>query len=135
MKPVIPISLKIVAWLFILSGVSAVLEIVLSLMNNHVNLNFGVLGIFIGNGILKLRNGWRICGLVLIWISLILYPVIFLILISHSGPLDFNIFGQKVGHVSQSVVIIPGLLLYALLLWERWVLSRPDIKSLFEANR
>jgi hypothetical protein len=130
----IPISLKIVAWLFIISGVSAAIEVLVSLMNNHINLNFGVLGIFIGIGLLNLRDGWRICGLVFIWIALILVPIVFLIMLSSSGPLDFSLFGQKVGYVSKGVIIIPGLLLYALLLWERWVLSRSDIKVLFQNN-
>jgi len=130
----IPISLKIVAWLFIIQGVFAAIEIVVSLMNNHINLNFGVLGIFIGIGLLNLRNGWRICGLVFIWVALIIAPIIFLLMMTHSGPLDFNVFGQKVGHVHQGVVILPFLALYALILWQRWVLSRPDIRALFQRN-
>ena len=135
MNQSIPISLKIVAWLFIISGVSAAIEIVVSLMNNHINLNFGVLGIFIGIGLFNLRDGWRICGLVFIWIAIILMPIVFLIMLFSSGPLDFSVFGQKVGHVGKGVIIIPGLLFYALILWERWVLSRSDIKGLFQKNQ
>jgi len=135
MNQSIPTSLKIVAWLFIISGVSAAIEIVVSLMNNHINLNFGVLGIFIGIGLFNLRNGWRICGLVFVWIAIIIMPIILLLMLSSSGPLDFSVFGQKVGHVSKGMIIIPGLLLYALILWERWVLSRSDIKALFEPDQ
>lgn len=130
----IPISLKIVAWLFIINGVSAAIEMMVLLMNHQINLNFGVLGIFIGIGLLKLRNGWRICGLVFIWIALILMPVLLLIMLSVSGPLDFKFFGLQVGHVGKGPVMILGLLLYALVLWERWVLTRSDIKILFQNN-
>ena len=62
-------------------------------------------------------------------------PIILLLMLSSSGPLDFSVFGQKVGHVSKGMIIIPGLLLYALILWERWVLSRSDIKALFEPDQ
>lgn len=134
MKPKAPISLKIVAWLFIFSGVCAAIEIFVSLINSHINLNFGVLGIFIGMGLLDFRDGWRICGLVFIWIGLILGPIIFLVMLSASGPLDLNVFGQKVGHVSKGAIIIPVFAIYSLLLWKRWVLSRVDIKTMFQAS-
>ena len=45
----IPQPLKIVAYLFIIGGVLSVLDVVLSLLNGKIKIDFGVLGIFIEN--------------------------------------------------------------------------------------
>ena len=135
MNKQIPGSLKIVAWLFLFSGVTAVIEVLVGLMNSQLHLNLGVLGIFVGIGLLRLREVWRICGLVIIWIGIISMPIIVLLLLSHSGPLDLKVFGQKVGQVEKDTILLPVLLLYALVLWQRWVLSRADIKALFSKGQ
>ena len=49
----IPTSLKVVAALFILSGVSSVIDIFVSMAYGNINFNFGVLGLFIGFGLLR----------------------------------------------------------------------------------
>jgi hypothetical protein len=72
----LPLSLKIVAILFILMGVSDAITILGSLMQNHIDVRFGVLGIFIGPGLLRLKAGWRTCALVFTWLSLILAPIV-----------------------------------------------------------
>ena len=48
MNKQIPGSLKIVAWLFLFSGVTAVIEVLVGLMHSQLHLNLGVLGIFVG---------------------------------------------------------------------------------------
>ncbi len=130
-KPDIPISLKIVAWLFIISGVFSVIEVAVSLMNGRINLNLGVLGLFIGPGLLNLRPGWRTCALVFIWIALILVPVVVIILMGVSGPLDVTVFGQKVGHTGKEIGLAVGVLVFALTFWQYRVLTRPDVRQLF----
>ena len=99
----IPVSLKIVAILFILGGVHSVIEIIISIAYSRININFGILGLFIGPGLLALRPGWRTCALVFIWIALIFIPIFSVLVLFHSGPLDFNVFGQKVGNASKGV--------------------------------
>jgi hypothetical protein len=54
-----PLALKVVAAFFILSGVLAALEILISLTHQIINFNFGALGIFVGLGLLRFRCGWR----------------------------------------------------------------------------
>lgn len=131
----VPISVKIVAWLFFFSGIAAAIEILISLRDNHININFGVLGIFIGLGILNLREGWRVCSLVFIWLGLVGLPIVILLMLSQSGPFDFNLFGQKRGEVSKGVIVLTAVPLYALLIWEHWVLTRQDVKTLFRNRR
>ena len=50
----IPQPLKIVAWLFIVSGICAAIKIVFLLLAGHININLGVLSIFVGRGLLRL---------------------------------------------------------------------------------
>ncbi len=131
-KP-IPISLTSVAVLFILGGISAVIEIIVSLMNNHININFGVLGLFIGPGLLRLSRGWRGCALVFLWIAIIGTPIVAIAIMffAHSGPLDFTLFGQKAGHVSKEIGLAIAAIVFVIAWWQYRVLTRPDIRQLF----
>lgn len=130
-KKSIPVSLTVVAILFIVAGVSVAIEMVVSLMHGHLNLNLGVLGIFIGLGLLRLSRGWRTCALVFIWIALIGTPIIALVFIIVRGPLDFSIFGQVVGHTTKELGLLMAGILFAVSLWQYHVLTRPDVKKLF----
>ena len=125
----IPLSLKIVAWLFIIGGISAVIEILISLAHGRINFNFGVLGIPAGFGILKLSRGWRVCGLVLLWFGLIITPIIFII--GLTKPATVSILGYPTGKVPGIVVSIIAIPIFLLLIWQYRVLTRPDIKELF----
>jgi hypothetical protein len=127
----IPASLKVVAILFILGGICSVIEVLVSLMYSHININFGVLGLFIGPGLLALRRGWRTCALVFVWIALIFIPIFTIFMLGHSGPLDFKVFGQKVGHASKELGLATAAILFLLSIWQYRVLTRPDVRRLF----
>jgi hypothetical protein len=139
-KKSIPVSLTVVAILFILSGITAAIEIVVSLMYNHLNLIFGVLQnlilgilmILIGIGLFGLSRGWRTCALVVNWIAIIGLPILALLIITVRAPLNFKILGQVVGHPTKGLgLLIVGIEL-AVVLWVHHVLTRPDIKELFQ---
>ena len=127
----LPLSLKVVAILFILGGISSGIEVVVSMMRGNININFGVLGFFIGIGLLRLRRGWRTCALVFTWIGLIAAPIIGLLFLSHSGPLDFSILGQKVGHASKESGVAVVLVFFIYTIWQYRVLTRRDVRLLF----
>jgi len=96
----LPASLKAVAILFIIGGIFCAIEVIVSLTLGRININLGVLGLFIGPGLLALRSGWRTCALVFIWIALISVPLVLLVMLSSSGSPDLNVFGQRVGHAN-----------------------------------
>ena len=60
----IPVAVQVVAWLMILTGVWGGLGILFSLGRGGLFLDLKVLYLFVGIGLLKLRNGWRVCALV-----------------------------------------------------------------------
>lgn len=127
----VPASLKVVAILFIVGGIFAAIEVLVSLAHSHININFGVLGLFIGPGLLALRPGWRTCALVLLWIAMIGLPIIAILMLGHSGLLDFKVFGQKVGHVSKGFGLAFAVVVFSLAVWQYRVLTRPDVRRLF----
>src|SRR5438128_6680105 len=63
----LPTSLKVVAWVFLIFGILSAIEIISSLVAGKLSLNFGVLGIFIGRGLLRLSPGWRTVALICLW--------------------------------------------------------------------
>ena len=130
----LPISLKIVAILFILGGIFAVIEVIVSLFYDRFSINFGVLGLFIGPGLLALRPGWRTCALVFLWIAMIALPIIAIFMLANSGPLDFLVFGQKVGHAPTWLGISAAAILFLLSVWQYRVLTRPDVRAIFRVG-
>jgi len=127
----VPLSLKIVAALFVLGGISSIIEVIMSLTQGTLNLNFGVLGLFIGIGLLRLSRLWRTCALVFLWITMIGIPIIAIIFMTASGPLDFTLFGQKVGQAPKGLGIVLAVVVFALAVWQYWVLTRPEVRRLF----
>lgn len=127
----LPTSLIVVAVLFIISGVSAVVDILVSLIFSHISINFGVLSLFVGRGLLRLNRGWRTFALVIIWMSLISLPIVGLLFLIFQGPLYVKLFGQKIGYAPKAIGLIVVAVVFAVELWQYRVLTRPDIRRLF----
>jgi hypothetical protein len=127
----LPISLKIVAVLFILGGISSMVDIIIALLNHTISLNVGILGLFIGGGLLRLSRGWRTCGLVFLWIAIVLCPIIVAAFILVSRLPEVTVLGQHTGTISMEIALAFAAIAYALVLWQYHVLTRPDIRRLF----
>lgn len=130
-RPLSPLPLKIVAALFIVGGVSSAIEVIVDLTRNHVNINFGVLGIFVGLGLLRHSANWRTLGLVFLWLSMIVGPIALIAVLGAPQQADLKLFGVKVGKISTSVFFLFGAAFYALIVWQYRVLTRPGIRALF----
>ena len=98
-----PASLKIVAALFIFGGICSAIEVIVSLMYGHININFGVLGLFIGPGLLRFSSGWRTCALVFLWIGFILTPIIALVFNGSPRATRLQRFWPEGGPCSQRI--------------------------------
>lgn len=127
----IPVSLKVVAALFILSGVASLIEIAVALWHGRVSVNFGVIGIFIGTGLLRLHPTWRMWPLVSIWIALIVAPIFGILVLAGDSRLDYQLFGLTAGRASTSAGFIAALAFFLIVLWQYRVLTRRDIRMLF----
>ena len=127
----IPTSLKVVAALFIIGGISSLIGIIVSLLQGQLSLDFGILGLFIGLGLRRLSRTWRTWALVFTWMTLVVTPVGLLLFINSSGPLDFTLFGIKIGHVPKGAGIVGAVMFFLITVWQYRVLTRPDVRALF----
>ncbi len=127
----LPISLKVVALLFIICGILSILEMIGHLISGHININFGALGVFVGPGLLKLKRGWRTCALVLIWFAMITLLIVSVVALFLTQPATLKIFGQEMGHAPAWTLSILGVILFAVALWEYRVLTSHQVRRLF----
>jgi len=130
-EPEIPRDLKIVAYLCIIFGILVVIDVLFDLLQSHLNLNFGVLQIPIGFGLLRLRRGWRTCALVFLWIGMILVPVFCLGVVTMPGMPIYKFLGQPIGAGSKLPALILAIGLFILMVWEYRVLTRESVRRLF----
>ena len=129
--PIYPRSLKVVAWVFVAFGVLAVIDLVTSLMSGNISLNFGVLWIFVGRGLLRVSPGWRTCGLVLLWLGMAASAL--LVVIAASGGGTVTVFGVRLrGDEARVGGVLLGLAFLGLQMWLYRVLTRPDVRRLFQ---
>ena len=124
-------ALKVVAVLFILSGISSLIGVIVALTQSRLSINFGVLGLFIGPGLLRLSPAWRTWALVFTWLALVGAPLGVLLFLATPGSLDFKLFGQTVGQLSKTVAVGLAAVTFLIALWQYWVLTRPDVRELF----
>ena len=128
--PGTPTALMIVAWLFILGGILSILQILYLLTQSQLHIDTGVLGVFVGPGLLRWSRGWRTCALVLLWFGMILSPIL-LVMTLGASSMNLNIFGISFGSVPAAVGFFVGILMFALVIWEYRVLVREDIRQRF----
>lgn len=127
----LPRSLRVVAAIQLLFGLSSAFGILFQLGQGRVNLDFGVLGIPIYFGLKRLSSGWRTCALVLLWVELIIASAMFFLGLAAQPPAYFKVFGVGLASVSPLWLSIAALPLFALALWQYRVLTRSEIRSLF----
>ena len=135
-----PWSLIAVASLFIVSGFLTAWDMGRDFHRNIVNINFGVLALPLGIGLLRLRPWWRRAALVMIWIP----PVVGAILAALAifGGLAFKPYAkvqfmgsELIGGPRYITGLLAGMLALALFVWMWRVLTRPGVKVLFQQGR
>ena len=125
-----PLSLKIVAGLFILSGLLTAIDIVVKLFHDHLDLNLMLLCLWIGPGLLRHSPTWRKWALAFLWLGFFSSAVLFLMALFHS-PVDLQILGQAARPLPMFPVLLFSGAMFLLVLWQYRVLIRPDVKQLF----
>lgn len=130
-KTSIPTALRIVAVIHLLIGLFSVAEVLVQLTQRHLNFNFGVLGIPIYFGLMRLSAGWRTCALVFNWLGMLLALLVFIVGIVVEDPAEFAVWGVPVASVSSLWLSVVSVAWFILCLWQFRVLTRLDIIELF----
>ena len=127
-----PKALTVVAWLFILGGIWAAIKMLLQLSSGGLHLDFGVLGIFIGPGLLSGSRGWRTCGLVIIWLVMLFTPVFALLSLFSGGNVTLSYFGKTVNNVAPIYGVLVAGVAFLFYFWIYRVLVREDVRAFFD---
>src|SRR5690349_13857373 len=85
----IPSSLRTVACLFIIFGLWALIDAVMALFFGKVEIDFTVLCIFIGKGLLQLNPNSRKWALFFVWLGLIISPLAAVLFLFNPGQIKF----------------------------------------------
>jgi hypothetical protein len=131
----IPTALRVVAYIHLVIGILSVIGFIVPLFHGTISIPFGILYIPIFFGLLNLRNGWRVCAMVLLWFGLISIPIIFLVGLSGALPTYFDFFGHKSARVPGWIGSVATIPFFLLALWQYRVLVRPDVRRLFLGPR
>ncbi|AQT67671.1 hypothetical protein STSP2_00819 [Anaerohalosphaera lusitana] len=126
-----PLSLKIIAALFIVDGVLRILTMfVTRFQNSPITPIIGIITLFAGCGLLTLSSGWRTFILVILWFYMIYIPSIIAISIKYNiyklTPVNTEIFQRPLFYIMAYL-----LCLFLFVLWMYRVLTRPEVRKLF----
>ena len=127
----VPVTVQIVAWLLILEALWAGLGMIVRLLGSCFFLDFRILYLFIGYGLLELRNGWRKCALVFIAFGWVIFAVMIGLFANTEGPLEYKILGILAGYLPKWTIWVMTAQATAWLLFQTWVLIRPRTRQLF----
>lgn len=129
-----PVSLKIIAALFFLSGVWALFDFLSHLGSNNYIFNFGILGMPIAWGLMNYRANWRKCALLFIWIAFFALAVLMVVtLVGRSEIINIWWLGERIEPTTTVRLIACSIYLVVFLpfWWMYRVLTSPDIRALF----
>jgi hypothetical protein len=122
-----PLALKIVAYISILSGVESALSMVIALLGSKIKLDFGIIGIFVGLGLLRGSLKWRNWALIFVYFQIFVIFLFTIFSISQPHKIFFKVFGVKVGRMPLELALFFVLGLAAFIFWEYSVLKRKDV--------
>ena len=122
--------LVLVAWLFILGGVLAV---AVALQRRSIAISTGLLEVPIGLGLLHRSSLWHRVALVVLLVGLVVTPAV-LLLNMQSLRFGVDAFYLHYASRSPSAVLAAVAVAYAVVIWQLWVLTRHDVRQLFDPN-
>ena len=129
-KPNVPFSLKIVTAMFLFSGLASAAIIFLGLVQGKLIPNPGVLSLLVGLGLLQLWRGFRTAALINAVLGLVAMPLVALMIVNGSPPIDLG----DTPATTNAALVFCGVF-FAVYFWQYRVLTRHDVRELFETRR
>src|ERR1041385_5089458 len=127
-----PRALVIVAWLFIASGIVAIISIVGNLLFGHrLVIDISVIDLWIGHGLLKGQARSRRWALFMLFVGFLILPVGLVLVILFPGVPTVTVFNNVIGTVPRSVLALLFAGVAVLTFWQYRVLERPEVRALF----
>ncbi|MFM2219425.1 MAG: hypothetical protein RL240_3743 [Planctomycetota bacterium] len=127
-------DLRIVAYLFILHGGCAILKFLIALQRSNIRIDFGVLCLFAGFGLLRLSVGWWKFAKIYNMLYLIGMPIAMLFFANATSPLTATIMSTPIGEVSKEFSLLLCGMGWLITLWEYRVLTKHSSRELYEPS-
>jgi hypothetical protein len=116
-------DVRIVAFLFVLSGVGALAS---AIQSGRFVLSSGLLGIPIGIGLLRYQSLWRTFALIWLWLGLICLPLLGVMALIAMNSV--SAFGRRSTLLLGAAIVLGFLFEY----WQYRVLTRPEVRRWFD---
>src|SRR5260221_10533190 len=126
-----PIALSVISYLFLIMGIVAVIEMIITASRGAIHPDFYVLGLGIFAGLRRHSRGWRTCALIFTWFGLIGLAVMIGFILFDGGMVFRRPSDLKFVDISLIWSLIIVMPFFVLQLWQYRVLTRPDVRSLF----
>ncbi len=124
-----PLSLIIVAFIFLLSGLKGLFDMIAMLYSEGLfALEPMILGIPVFWGLLKHRKGWRTLALFFIWGEMVAPWIAMVVRIS---GMNVRIFGISSLTMSLPLALVSCFAIFLVALWQYKVLTSKKIKQMF----
>lgn len=128
-----PTALVVVAWIFIIEGIAAIVPTARSMFVEHrIDLNLTLLGLWIGPGLLRGQASHRRWALFMLRLGLVLSAIVLLIVLLSPSVPPIILFHGSLGFPSRGYLLATiGFVLIGIV-WQLRVLQHPDVRALFE---
>ena len=126
-----PLALRVIGYFFVLLGISAIVNTVVALLDQRIHLDFNLVGLWIGHGLLRwdpgsVRRARTFLLAAIIVSSMLAFYALFVA--SNGGAAEVRYFGRTIGETSAFVVVPVALGMAAVAGWQRRVLARYETR-------
>jgi hypothetical protein len=112
-----PSSLKWVAWLFIIFGLSGLMNMLISLNTHHIWLSLGAIKLYVGIRLFMRSKPSRKAAIFLVCLDFILIPIVLVILLNtDQSQIVFRLFGY-IGKIPTMGAFLLGIISLIINLW------------------
>lgn len=129
-------SLQLVAVLFTVSGLLSALSMAIGLLQGHLFMHPGVVGLWIAPGLRRLSRGWRVVALgylLTAWVSIPFWAG--WTLFDPATQVGIQFLGPGVLLIPRWLKLELDLLLVLIMMWQIRVLTHPTICHIFRQSR
>jgi hypothetical protein len=134
LRPPLPLGVVIGAWVFIAFGILSAADIVWGAFHDRVSINFGILGIFIGRGLLRRSGSWVGVAMIALWLDMIGSVVIVLTILFGAFAIRDSASGRiiprRIVEATTIVAICVALFIYGH--WQYRLLTSPAVRRLYD---
>ncbi len=126
-------ALKAVGWVFLVFGVATVVMFIMGIIWNHLLNPMNALGIGVFYGLRARQNLWRVVGMVLVLIPLVILPLGAVLAMAQPAQVyPILLFGFPVAKAALPVFVLWVTGFWLLGLWQFTVLNSPEVRAMFK---